>query len=95
MKTIIINGGNIEDDFALPFMQKETYDYVIAVDKGLEFCYRAGIRPDEMLGDFDSADPAVRSYFEGLEIPVQLYKPEKDQTDIENAMRLALKIRST
>lgn len=95
MKTIIINGGNIEDDFALPFMQKETYDYVIAVDKGLEFCYRAGIRPDEMLGDFDSADPAVRSYFEGLEIPVQLYKPEKDQTDMENAMRLALKRKST
>ena len=91
MKTIIINGGNIEDDFALPFLQKEQYDYLIAVDKGLEFCYRAGIRPDEMLGDFDSADPAVRDYFEGLEIPVQLYKPEKDQTDMENAMRLALK----
>lgn len=52
MKTIIINGGNIEDDFALPFLQKEQYDYLIAVDKGLEFCYRAGIRPDEVLGDF-------------------------------------------
>lgn len=91
MKTIILNGGNIEDDFALPFMQKETYDYVIAVDKGLEFCYRAGIRPDEMLGDFDSASPEIRKYFEEQEIPVQLYKPEKDQTDMENAMRLALK----
>ena len=91
MKTIIINGGNIEDDFALPFLQKEQYDYLIAVDKGLEFCYRAGIQPDEMLGDFDSASPAVRDYFERLEIPVQLYKPEKDQTDMENAMRLALK----
>lgn len=91
MKTIIINGGNIEDDFALPFMQKETYDYLIAVDKGVEFCYRAGLRPDEMLGDFDSANPAIRSYFEHLDIPVQLYKPEKDQTDMENALRLALK----
>ena len=69
MKTIIINGGNIEDDFALPFLQKEQYDYLIAVDKGLEFCYRAGIRPDEMLGDFDSAAPTVRDYFERLEIP--------------------------
>ena len=87
MKTIIINGGNIEDDFALPFLQKEQYDYLIAVDKGLEFCYRAGIRPDEMLGDFDSAAAAVRDYFEGLKIPVQLYKPEKDQTDMENAMQ--------
>lgn len=91
MKTIIINGGNIEDDFALHFMQKETYDYVIAVDKGLEFCYRAGIRPDEMLGDFDSARPETKNYFEKLSIPVQLYKPEKDQTDMENAMRLAIK----
>ena len=91
MKTIIINGGNIEDDFALPFLQKENYDYLIAVDKGLEFCYRANIRPDEMLGDFDSARPEIRTYFEKLDIPVQLYKPEKDQTDMENAMRLALK----
>lgn len=91
MKTVIINGGNIEDDFALSFLQKETYDYLIAVDKGLEFCYRAGIRPDEMLGDFDSAKPEIRNYFEQLDIPVQLYKPEKDQTDMENAMRLALK----
>lgn len=89
-KTLIINGGNIEDDFALAFLQKEKFDFVIAVDKGMEFCRRAGIRPDEILGDFDSVDPQVKQYFDSLEIPVHVYKPEKDQTDMENAMTLAL-----
>lgn len=90
-KTLIINGGNIEEDFALPFLQKASYNYVIAVDKGMEFCRKAGIRPDEILGDFDSVDPEVKKYFDSLEIPVHVYKPEKDQTDMENAMSLALK----
>ncbi len=94
-KTLIINGGNIEDDFALPFLQKEKADYIIAVDKGMEFCLRAGIRPDEILGDFDSVDPGVKKYFDGLEIPVHVYQPEKDQTDMENAMSLALKRNSS
>ena len=89
-KTLIINGGNIEDDFALAFLQKETFNYVIAADKGMEFCRRADIRPDEILGDFDSVDPQVKEYFDSLEIPVHVYKPEKDQTDMENAMSLAL-----
>ncbi len=90
-KTLIVNGGNIEEDFALSFLQKENYNYVIAVDKGMEFCRKAGIRPDEILGDFDSVDPEVKKYFDSLEIPVHVYKPEKDQTDMENAMSLALK----
>ena len=34
-RTLIINGGNIEEDFALPFLQKEEFDYKIAVDKGM------------------------------------------------------------
>ena len=90
-RTLIINGGNIEEDFALPFLQKEKFDYKIAVDKGMEFCRKNGIWPDEILGDFDSVDPEVKNYFDSQDIPVHVYKPEKDQTDMENAMSLALK----
>lgn len=95
MRTLLVNGGNIEDDFALPFMKKEKFDYIIAVDKGMEFCRRAGILPNEILGDFDSVNPQIKKYFEQQEIPVHVYKPEKDQTDMENAMTLAIKRKST
>ena len=90
-RTLIINGGNIEEDFALSFLRKEEFDYKIAVDKGMEFCRKNGIWPDEILGDFDSVDPKVKKYFDSQDIPVHVYKPEKDQTDMENAMSLALK----
>lgn len=95
MKTVIINGGNIEDDFALAFLKKQGYDYLIAVDHGMEFAKRAGLMPDEILGDFDSADPTVRQYYEQQHAVLHRYPPEKDYTDMELAMRLALEKGST
>ena len=75
MKTVIVNGGNIEYDFALSFFQKHAFDYVIAADHGAEFLYRAGICPDELVGDFDSWDnPETET--ETIVLP-----REKDDTD--------------
>ena len=54
----------------------EEFDYKIAVDKGMEFCRKNGIWPDEILGDFDSVDPEVKNYFDSQDIPVHVYKPE-------------------
>ena len=39
MKTLIITGGMIEADFALSFIQELKPDYILGVDKGLQFCY--------------------------------------------------------
>ena len=46
MKTLIITGGMIEADFALSFIQELKPDYILGVDKGLQFCYEYDIRPD-------------------------------------------------
>ena len=46
MKTLIITGGMIEADFALSFIQELKADYILGVDKGLQFCYEYDIRPD-------------------------------------------------
>ena len=54
MKTLIITGGMIEADFALSFIQELKPDYILGVDKGLQFCYEYDIRPDYIVGDFDS-----------------------------------------
>lgn len=44
----------IEADFALSFIQELKPDYILGVDKGLQFCYEYDIRPDYIVGDFDS-----------------------------------------
>lgn len=59
-------------------------DLVIAADGGLEYLKTAGIRPDLILGDFDSL-----SYAPQGEDVISL-KPEKDDTDTYHAARIAL-----
>ena len=89
MKILIVSGGSIETDFALDFLKKNTFEYVIAVDKGAQFCKDTGIRPDILVGDFDTLDTSVLDFFEKNGVPVRKFRPEKDDTDMEIALRMA------
>lgn len=62
----------------------EAADYVVVCDKGLEYAQRAGIRPDLLVGDFDSYHGALPEGVPVLELPV-----EKDDTDTMAAVRWA------
>lgn len=90
MRTVIINGGSIEDGFALGILKKQPFDYMIAADSGLEFLKRANLTPDEILGDFDSVDPEVGAWYKKSGIRLTEFPPEKDSTDMELAMMAAL-----
>ncbi len=91
MKTLIITGGNIECDFALDFLGKLEPDFILGVDKGLQFCYEQKIWPDFIVGDFDSLDPAILEWFKvNKQIPVREYNPVKDATDTMIALEKAL-----
>lgn len=89
MRLLIVSGGNIDEDFALAFMREQAFDHVIAADKGMEFLRRAGRAPDLIVGDFDSCDQEALEYFRGQGIRIRAYRPEKDYTDTEIAVRLA------
>lgn len=95
MRTIIVNGGNIDFDFALTFLKMNPHDYVIAADKGMEFLKAAGICPDEIVGDFDSALSDALSYFEEKKVMIRKFRPQKDSTDMEIAMETAIERGST
>lgn len=91
MKTLIVTGGNIEKDFALSFIGKLKPDYVIGVDKGLQFCYENNFYPDYIVGDFDSLPSHILDWYkEKSSIPIREYNPVKDATDtmigLEKAM---------
>lgn len=95
MNTLILNGGNIDFDFALDFIKKEMFDFVIAVDKGMEFAKKAGICPQLIVGDFDSGDFGVLDFFREKGIEIRTFQPEKDSTDMEIAMLAAVERGST
>ena len=95
MNTVLICGGEINDEFSLVCLKQIKPDCIIGVDKGLEFCYRNHVSPDWILGDFDSISKEVIDWYrEQQEIPIRQYKPEKDDTDTRLGMELALKLGS-
>lgn len=91
MKAVIISGGSIQFGFALGFIKGIKPDYIAAADRGLEFCKKADLDPDCIVGDFDSIDPSVIEYYRTEKtIPIHTFQPEKDMTDTDIAVKRAL-----
>lgn len=92
MKCLLVSGGYIEDSFAVEYIQKNTFELVIAVDAGMDFFYRTGWRPDVILGDFDSVKGEALAYFRSQsEIEICQLNPVKDDTDTEAGIWEALR----
>ncbi len=95
MKTLIVSGGRIDPDFALSFCKSTVFENVIGVDSGLEFLFDYGISPTHIVGDFDSARPGLEEYYRGKGgIELRHFDPEKDSTDTQIAIELALELKS-
>ena len=88
MKTLIISGGRFQKDFAVSFLEKNKYDFVIAVDKGAAYAEELNIKPDMVVGDLDSYDKEFGDFFD--DSVVEKYNPIKDDTDTAIAMGFAL-----
>lgn len=95
MKTVIVAGGTIDTGFSLDFCKKENFKYIIGVDAGTKFLYENSIRPDVIVGDFDSLSPEILFYYEESGIPVRRFQPQKDASDMEIAVKTALDAGST
>lgn len=80
MKTCLIIAGG---DYA-PICPREG-EYIIACDRGYAHALREGIRPQLIMGDFDSYSGALPE-----DIPVERFKKEKDDTDTMLAIRWAI-----
>lgn len=90
--TIVVSGGNIQEDFALDFLKKteekqEKMPYLIAADKGLEFFLHTGMHPDMAVGDFDSLSEAGKEFLKSLRnTEICRLRPEKDDSDTQSAV---------
>lgn len=65
-------------------------DFTIACDKGYENAERYGIKPDLILGDFDSVSEENMRKIESSGIKSMRYPKEKDDTDTMIAVKHAL-----
>lgn len=92
--TVILSGGVIEEDVVLPYLQSEHTEFIIAVDKGLLFLYEHGIKPDYIVGDFDSVDQKIVDHYrKETNVPIRQFNPVKDASDTEIALRLCKDLR--
>lgn len=93
--TIIITGGNINILFAKKYIKENSFKNIIAVDKGLEFLDSINIMPNYVVGDFDTVKPDIlNKYTNNENIEIHKFNPEKDYTDTDIAIKLAISIQS-
>lgn len=91
MKYLIVCGGEIDGDFAERLIMSSGFEVIIAADRGMDFLYEHKITPDIIVGDFDSVKNEALSYFKEKGMSdIHVLNPEKDDTDSECALQIAL-----
>ena len=89
IRAIIITNGPLPDPFkARQYIQPN--DYLICADGGARHAKTMGLIPDVVVGDFDSLDPTLQAEFEANEVRFERHPVDKDQTDLELALRSAV-----
>lgn len=89
MKAILICGGTLSERFLRDMIETHPDAVIYAVDGGLTVADAAGVMPQYLVGDFDTADPLLVGRYETSCITLR-HRPEKDATDTELAIDDAL-----
>ncbi|MDR3231698.1 MAG: thiamine diphosphokinase [Synergistaceae bacterium] len=81
VRQVLVLGGRAPD---VSWLRKAASDRIVwAADSGVEACRAANVRPDHVLGDFDSIGEGGRRWLEDLGIEPLLYPTDKDYTDFQ------------
>ncbi|MCX7711941.1 MAG: thiamine diphosphokinase [Clostridia bacterium] len=89
MKTVIVCNGSIKD---YTYIKKyfAGADLIICADGGASHIRKFGITPSLLLGDFDSIDQEDYDYLKEQNVEIVTFPVEKDMTDTEIAVELAV-----
>ena len=85
MKSYILTGGTIHPDNI--HIKPDKNDLIIAADSGLNHAKTLGLIPAVVVGDYDSLGRVPEP---GSDVEVITHPAEKDETDTQLAIRLAL-----
>lgn len=94
-KGLILTGGSIDINFTREYLNKNSVDCVIAVDRGLMAAFALNLPVDLIVGDFDSVSSSVLEYYMdgknfGSVPKIRKLIPEKDMTDTQVAIEIAI-----
>lgn len=88
-RAIIFYNGDLSDlTNAKKYIRSD--DYLICADGGTKYALALGLKPDIILGDFDSLAPELQESLKGKDIEWITYNKEKDETDSELALQHAI-----
>lgn len=87
---VIVTGGAMDNTLLKSVLADNRDAYIIGVDKGLNALHELDIKPDLVVGDFDSVDSGIRAIYAGSPGAIVL-NPRKDFTDTHVAVLEALK----
>lgn len=89
MKVLIICSGTLNDMDLVRYWAKWA-NFILCADGGAKYTYQARVTPDLLVGDFDSIDPLIRQFYMETQVPCIVYPKEKDMTDSELALSIAM-----
>ena len=91
-RIVIFANGKLPDLEAARALLK-TGDYLIAADGGANHLMKMGVLPEIVIGDLDSIDEDTLFELTTAEVTIEQYSEDKDETDIELALRYAVELR--
>lgn len=91
MSTLIISGGRVEIEAMRAYLAGRTFRHIIAVDGGLLRAQELRLQPDYIVGDFDTLpEEKLKEYENRQDVQIRRFNPEKDDTDTQIAVELAI-----
>jgi thiamine pyrophosphokinase len=89
MKVLIVTGGERPEKGLLK-EKAASSSMVIAADRGAEYCLKAGILPDMVVGDMDSLPVRIQDELVSNKIEIRKFDCRKDMTDTQIAVDMAV-----
>lgn len=86
VRALLLAGGEIVVDETLRRLARAS-ELVVAADGGVRHAHALGVRPDLIVGDFDSASHADLEHF--ADVPREQHPADKGQLDLELALEAA------
>lgn len=87
---LIITGGTVSLNFLKRNLERNYYEKIICVDRGLKVAEQLGISVDYIVGDFDSVEKDVIDSYKSKFSQIIELNPIKDATDTQVAIELAI-----
>lgn len=88
MNALIVGNGHFEPGDTFLETVKLS-DFIVCADGGARHLYNLGIKPDILIGDFDSIDADLLEEYKKTGVEIIKYPVQKDLTDMELAIECA------